>query len=129
MGLNYRYIEQLLYEQFFNNKLVHACDENFKKKIRGDLERRTTTIVILQIYKKLFSSIPTADHLCSRCRHSSGLAGFSSRNLRLQQHNVPGLALEVTSIAVSPQLRLLNYERWYDLHWLCTQPFCLCTKF
>lgn len=35
MGLNYGYIIQLLYEQFFNNKLVDACDENFKKKIRG----------------------------------------------------------------------------------------------
>lgn len=36
VGLNYGHIIQLLHEQFFNNELVDACDENFKKNKGGE---------------------------------------------------------------------------------------------
>lgn len=41
-----------------------------------------------------------------------------SRNLSLQQYNVPELTLEVNTTAVFLQFRTPNYEVLYHLHWL-----------
>lgn len=61
------------------NLQTDTCDESFKrKKKKRNLERQTTSIAKLQIKIKLFSSVQSSDHLCSRCRNSSGLAGLKA---------------------------------------------------